>query len=93
MLEWLVTLKAEPKNGGNRIVEYKIQIIAHKDSAFDTYVVLNNLTNWYRKLNIVKNGKGINSLKISIELLINLKKSMFLKILPLDVEWHILKAV
>ena len=65
MLECLGTLKGEPRKIKNKIVEYELQLIAYDGSAFDTYVVLNNLSNWQRKMNIVKNGKGtISSKKI-----------------------------
>ena len=64
MLEWFVTLEGEHRKVKNKIVEYDLQIIAQKISAFDTYVVLNSLSNLQRSVNIVKNGKSINSVKI-----------------------------
>ena len=64
MLEWLATSKGETRKVGNKIVEYKLQLLAHNGSAIDTYVVLNSLSNWHRLVNIVKRGKDHFSSKI-----------------------------
>ena len=63
-LDWLVTLKREPRKVKIRTFEFESHSTAHNGSAFDRYVVLNSLSNWHRKVNYVKNGKGIISLKI-----------------------------
>ena len=40
-------------------------MIAHHDSAFDSYMVLNNLPQWGSVVNLIKNGVSIVSLNIS----------------------------
>ena len=40
-------LTGEPENVGNKVVESKLQSIAHTCSAIDTYVVLNSLSSWH----------------------------------------------
>ena len=57
LIEWLVTLKGEPRKLKFKIVQYQLQLIAHNGSAFDTYVVLNGSSNWHRIVNIVKMEK------------------------------------
>ena len=39
-------------------------MIAHNGSGFDSYVVLNNLPQWRSVVKLIKNGRGIVSLKI-----------------------------
>ena len=62
MLDWLVTLKGEPRKVKYEIVDFELQLMAHNGSAFDTYIGLNNLPNWHRLIDIINNGKGIISL-------------------------------
>ena len=64
MLDSLLTLKGEPKKVDGKIVEYELYMLAHNGSSFDTYIILNNLPKWRRIVNIIKNGKGIISLRI-----------------------------
>ena len=47
--------------------------MAHNASAFDTYVVLKNSPNW-RRIIVIKNGKGIISLKFFIGYVKNIWK-------------------
>ena len=68
MFERLLLLEGEPKkinrNGKEFIAEYELKLIAHNGSGFDTWIILNNLPSWSRIMNLIKNGKGIISLKI-----------------------------
>ena len=48
----------------NKIVKYNLYLLAHKGSGFDTYVVLNNFTQWRLVVSLIKNGSGIVSLKM-----------------------------
>ena len=64
MLDSLLRLKGEPKKVDGKIVEYELYMLAHNGSSFDTYIVLNVLPKWRRIVSIIKNGKGIISLRI-----------------------------
>ena len=64
MLDHVLSFKGEPKKVKNKIVEYNLYLIAHNGSGFDSYVVLNNLTQWRSVVKPIKNGAGIVSLKI-----------------------------
>ena len=46
-----------------KIVEY-IFLVARNGSGFDSYLVLNNLSQWQSVVNLIKNRAGIVSLKI-----------------------------
>ena len=63
ILDWLVTLKGEPRRVKNENIEYDLRSIDHIDSAFNTYVVMNGLSNWQKIVNIIRIGNGIISLK------------------------------
>ena len=56
--------KENQKKVKNKIVEYNLYLIAHSGSGFDSYVVLKNLPQWRSVVKLIKNGAGINSLKI-----------------------------
>ena len=72
---WLSELKGEPRRINNTIVEKNSQLLANFGLGFDIWVVSNNLSNWYRIVNNIKNGKSINSLKVfSRNVLISEKK-------------------
>ena len=43
MLDHILKFKREAKKINNKIVENKLNLIAHNGSGFDSYVVLNNL--------------------------------------------------
>ena len=45
MLNWLVTLKGEPRKIGSRIAEYELLLLVHNGSGIDKYIVLNSLSN------------------------------------------------
>ena len=63
-LDFLLKLKGEERKVNNRIVEYNLQLHAHNGSGFDTWIILNNLPCDKNIVDIIKNGKGIVSLKI-----------------------------
>ena len=44
MLDCVLQFKGEPKRVINKIVKYKLYVIAHKGNGFVSYVVLNNLS-------------------------------------------------
>ena len=52
-------------------MKYESQLSAHNGNAFDTYVVLNSLSKWYRRVNIVKNEKSNFFRKDSLEKIIS----------------------
>ena len=64
MLDCVSSFKGEPKKVKYKIVEFNLYLIAHNGSAFDSYVVLNNLPQWRNIVKLIKNGAGIVSLKI-----------------------------
>ena len=57
-------LKGEEHIIRNKIVEYNLQLNAHNGSGFDSWIILNNLPCDKHIVDIIKNGKGIISLKI-----------------------------
>ena len=63
MLDHVLSFKGEPTKVKNKIVEYNLYLIAHNGSGFDSYVVLNNLAQWRSVVKLIKNGRGIVSLK------------------------------
>ena len=64
MLDHALSFKGEPKKVKNEIVEYNLYLVAHNGSGSDSYVVLNNLSQWRSVVKLIKNGAGIISLKI-----------------------------
>ena len=64
-LDYLLKLKGDERKVNNKIVEYNLQMHAHNGSGFDTWIILNNLPcDKHIVGDIIKNGKGIISLKI-----------------------------
>ena len=59
MLDHVLSFKGESK----KRFDYVLFLIAHNDSGFDNYVVLNNLPQWRSVVKLIKNGAGIFSLK------------------------------
>ena len=57
--------KENQKTFDNKIAKYNLNLIAHKGSGFDSYVVLKNLRQWRTVFSLIKNGSGIVSLKYS----------------------------
>ena len=88
MLDYVLQFKGEAKKVSNKIVRNKIYILAHKGSGFDSYVFLNNLTQWRTVVSLIKDGLGIVSPKI-INLYVdhNKKFNMFIS----DADYYILK--
>ena len=62
-LDYLLKLKEERKVN-TKIVDYNLQLHAHNGSGFDSWKNSNNLPCNKHIFNIIKNGKGIISLKI-----------------------------
>ena len=63
-LDFFLRFKGEERKVKNKIVEYNLQLHAHNGSGFDTWIILNNLPCDKHIVDIIKNGKGIISLKI-----------------------------
>ena len=63
-LDYLLKLKGEERKVINKIVDYNLQLHAHNGSGFDSWIILNNLPCDKHIVDIIKNGKGIISLKI-----------------------------
>ena len=63
-LDYLLKLKGEERKVNNKIVDYILQLHAHNGSGFDSWIILNNLPCDKHIVDIIKNGKGIISLKI-----------------------------
>ena len=64
-LDFCLKLKGEERKVKNKIVEYNLQMHAHNGSGFDTRIILNNLPcDKHIVGDIIKNGKGIFSLKV-----------------------------
>ena len=64
MLDYVLQFKGKLKRINNKIAKYNVYLIAHKGSGFDSYVVLNNLSQWRTVVILIKNGSGIVNLKI-----------------------------
>ena len=62
-LDFLLKFKGEERKVKNKIVEYNLQLHAHNGSGFDTWIILNNLPCGKHIVDIIRNGKGIISLK------------------------------
>ena len=62
MLDYVLQLKGEAKTNNNKMVNFNLYLLAHKGSGFDSYVVINNLSQWRTVVGLIKNGAGIVSL-------------------------------
>ena len=63
-LDFLLRFKGGERKVNNKVLEYNLQLHAHNGSSFDTWINLNNLPcDKHIVGDIVKNGKGIVSLK------------------------------
>ena len=56
MLDYALEFKGEAKKINNKFVGYKLYLIAHNGSGFNSYVVLSNLPQWQTVVNIIKKG-------------------------------------
>ena len=63
-LDFCLKLRGDERKLKNKIVEYNLQMHAHNGSGFDTWIILNNLPCDKHIVDIIKNGKGVISLKI-----------------------------
>ena len=64
-LDFCLKLKGkQQKVRNNTIVEYHLQLHAHNESGFDTWIILNNLTCDKHIVDIIKTGKSIISLRV-----------------------------
>ena len=75
-LDFCLKLKGEERKVKNKIVEYNLQLHAHNGSGFDTWIILNNFPCDKHIVDIIKNGKGIISLKIFNAYIYNGKKQI-----------------
>ena len=66
VLDHALSFKGELEKVNNKIVEFDLFLLAHLGSDLDSYsyVVLNNLPQWRTVVNFIKNGAGIESIKI-----------------------------
>ena len=69
-------LKGDERKVKNKVVEYNLQLQAHNCSGFDTWAVLSNLPCVKHIFDIVKNGKGINTLWVFNGYIYNGKKQI-----------------
>ena len=64
-LDFCLKLKGDERKVKNKIVEYNLQMHAHNGSAFDSWIILNNLPCDKNIVgDIIRNGKGIIELKV-----------------------------
>ena len=77
-LDLCLKLKGEERRTSlnNKIVEYNLQLYAHNGSGFDTWIILNNLPYDKHIVDIIKNRKGIISLKIFNGYIYKLQKQL-----------------
>ena len=63
-VDFCLKLKGEKlKDKKSKVLEYNLQLHAHNVSGFDTWIVLNDLPCNKRIVDIIKNGRGITSLR------------------------------
>ena len=76
-LDFLLKLKGEERKVKHKTAEYNLQLHAHNGSAFDSWIILNNLPcDKHIVGDIIKNGKGIISLKIFNGYIYNSRKQI-----------------
>ena len=76
VFDFLLKFKGEERKVKNKIVEYNLQLQAQKGSRFDTWIKLNNLPCGKHIVDIIKNGKGIISMRIFNGYIQNNKKQL-----------------
>ena len=64
MVDHLLSFKGGAEKINTKIVDFNLNMIAHKGSDFDSYVVINNLPQSQIVVNLIKNGAGIISLNL-----------------------------
>ena len=80
-LDFCLKLKREERRTSlnNKFIEYNLQLHARNGSGFDTWIISNNLPCDKQIVDIIKNGKGIISMKILL-VIYTMVKNKFLKI-------------
>ena len=68
-LDFCLRLQGDERRVKNKIFEYNLQMHAHNGCGFDTWIILNNLPFDKHIVDIIKNGKGIISLKVFNDLI------------------------
>ena len=69
-LDFCLKLKREKyQDEKGKVLEHNLQLHAQNGSGFDTYTDLKNLPYDKRIVNIIKNGKGIIEIKVSMDVL------------------------
>ena len=63
-LDHVLSFEGKPKKVKSKIVEYNLYLIAQNGSGVDSYVLLNNLSQWRSVVKLIKNGAGIISPKL-----------------------------
>ena len=81
MSDFVLKFKGEPKKIKNKTVIYNLYLLAHKGSGFDSYVVINNLTQRRTVVSLIKNGSGIVSLELFNGYVNQLEKHLIMFIL------------
>ena len=64
MIHHVLSFEGKPKKVKSKIVEYNLYLIAQNGSGVDSYVLLNNLSQWRSVVKLIKNGVGIISPKL-----------------------------
>ena len=63
-VDFCLKLKSGERKVKNKIVEYILQMHAHKGSGFDTWIIFSNLPCDKHIVDNITNGKGIIELKV-----------------------------
>ena len=66
ILDHVLEIKREAKRVFYKIFTNNLHLIAHKESGFDSYVVLNNLPQWRTTVSFNKTGSGLSSKTFSV---------------------------
>ena len=64
MLHHTLELNGEAKRVIDKNFKHNLSLLAHMGSDFDSYVVINNLTQWRTIVSLMKNGSSIVPLKV-----------------------------
>ena len=75
-LDFCLKITGEERKVQNKNFEYNLQLHAHNGSGFGTWIILNNLPCAKRLVDIIKNGKSINSLRVFNGYIQNSKKQI-----------------
>ena len=75
-LDFCLKFKGDERKLKYKIVEYLFQLHAHNGFGFDTWIILNNLPFDKHIVDIIKNGKGIISLRVFNGCVYNGKKQI-----------------